>query len=80
LREDGKSISEVVGHHMGGTMLFIMRVFSVVLLVLVGTVFMTGPAGLLSKLTGVAVTVVLPCVLLYYFAIYKWVVVYYARK
>ncbi len=67
LREDGKSISEVVGHHMGGTMLFIMRVFSVVLLVLVGTVFMTGPAGLLAKLTGVAVTVVLPCVLLYYF-------------
>ncbi|MCI6284372.1 carbon starvation CstA family protein [Selenomonas sp.] len=67
LREDGKSISEVVGNHMGPTMLFIMRVFSVVLLVLVGTVFMTGPAGLLSKLTGVAVTYVLPCVLLYYF-------------
>ncbi len=67
LREDGKSISEVVGHHMGGTMLMIMRVFSVVLLVLVGTVFMTGPAGLLAKLTGVAVTIVLPCVLTYYF-------------
>ena len=67
LREDGKSISEVVGRYMGGTMLFIMRVFSVVLLVLVGTVFMTGPAGLLAKLTGVAVTIVLPCVLAYYF-------------
>lgn len=67
LREDGKSISEVVGHHMGPVMLMIMRVFSVVLLVLVGTVFMTGPAGLLAKLTGVAVTVVLPCVLGYYF-------------
>ena len=67
LREDGKSISEVVGNHMGSVMLFIMRVFSVVLLVLVGTVFMTGPAGLISKLTGVAVTIVLPCVLLYYF-------------
>ncbi|SDP57914.1 carbon starvation CstA family protein [Selenomonas ruminantium] len=67
LREDGKSISEVVGHHMGPTMLMIMRVFSVVLLVLVGTVFMTGPAGLLAKLTGVAVTIVLPCVLGYYF-------------
>lgn len=67
LREDGKSISEVVGHYMGPTMLMIMRVFSVVLLVLVGTVFMTGPAGLLAKLTGVAVTVVLPCVLAYYF-------------
>ncbi|MCR5176372.1 MAG: carbon starvation protein A [Anaerovibrio sp.] len=67
LREDGKSISEVVGNHMGSTMLLIMRVFAVVLLVLVGTVFMTGPAGLLAKLTGVAVTIVLPCVLLYYF-------------
>ena len=29
LREDGKSISEVVGNHMGKTMLFIMRIFSV---------------------------------------------------
>lgn len=67
LREDGKSISEVVGRDMGKTMLMIMRVFSVVLLVLVGTVFMTGPAGLIAKLTGVAVTYVLPCVLLYYF-------------
>jgi len=67
LREDGKSISEVVGNHMGPVMLFIMRVFSVVLLVLVGTVFMTGPAGLIAKLTGIAVQYVLPCVLLYYF-------------
>ncbi|MBO6177673.1 MAG: carbon starvation protein A [Selenomonadaceae bacterium] len=67
IREDGKSISEVVGNHLGNTMLLIMRVFSVVLLVLVGTVFMTGPAGLLAKLLGIAVTYVLPCVLLYYF-------------
>ena len=67
LREDGKSISEVVGHHMGPAMLLVMRVFSVVLLILVGTVFMTGPAGLLAKLTGIAVTYVLPCVLIYYF-------------
>ena len=45
LREDGKSISEVVGLYMGPSMLAVMRVFSVVLLVLVGTVFMTGPAA-----------------------------------
>ena len=50
-REDGASISEVVGHHMGKTIHFIMRIFSVVLLVLVGTTFATGPAGLLAKLT-----------------------------
>lgn len=67
LREDGKSISEVVGNHLGTTMLNIMRVFSVVLLILVGTVFMTGPAGLIAKLTGSAVMPVLLCVLAYYF-------------
>ena len=67
LREDGKSISEVVGNHMGSTMLTIMRVFSVVLLVLVGTVFMTGPAGLLHTLTGINGTILLLCVLTYYF-------------
>lgn len=67
VREDGKSISEIVGHYMGPMMLLIMRVFSVVLLVLVGTVFMTGPAGLLAKLTGYAVTPILICVLIYYF-------------
>lgn len=50
-REDGASISEVVGKYMGKVITFIMRVFSVVLLILVGTTFSTGPAGLLAKLT-----------------------------
>ena len=50
-REDGASISEVVGRYMGKTVHFIMRIFSVVLLILVGTTFATGPAGLLAKLT-----------------------------
>lgn len=36
LRENGKSISEVVGHYLGSFMLHLMRLFSVVLLVLVG--------------------------------------------
>ncbi len=50
-REDGASISEVVGKYMGKVVTFVMRIFSVVLLVLVGTTFSTGPAGLLAKLT-----------------------------
>ena len=50
LRHEGKSISEVVGIYLGIGARQIMRVFSVVLLVLVGTVFMSGPAGLLLKL------------------------------
>lgn len=50
VRNDGKSISEVVGVYLGTPARNIMRVFSVVLLVLVGTVFMTGPADLLTDL------------------------------
>ena len=50
-RNDGKSISEVVGLYMGKIITFIMRVFSVVLLVMVGVNFSVGPASLLSSLT-----------------------------
>lgn len=67
IREDGSSISEIVGHHMGPVMLTIMRIVSLVLLVLVGTVFMTGPAMLLAKLTGWQVLPWLLAVLFYYF-------------
>ena len=67
LREDGKSISEIVGISLGPTMLTIMRVFSVVLLVLVGTVCMTGPAMLLAKLTAMDFKIWLAIVLVYYF-------------
>ncbi len=50
LRHEGKSISEIVGVYLGEGARKVMRVFSVVLLVLVGTVFMMGPVDLLSKL------------------------------
>ena len=38
-RNDGASISEVCGIYLGNVMKNVMRVFSVVLLVMVGTVF-----------------------------------------
>ena len=50
-RNDGASISEVTGKYLGPVMHNVMRVFSVILLVLVGVVFMVGPAGLLARLT-----------------------------
>lgn len=50
VRHDGKSVPEIVGIYLGNAMRQVMRVFSVVLLVLVGTVFMAGPAGLLANL------------------------------
>ena len=49
-RNDGASISEVCGIYLGNGMKNVMRVFSVVLLVMVGTVFAVGPAGLIVTL------------------------------
>lgn len=49
-RNDGSSISEVCGIYLGGLMKNVMRVFSIVLLVMVGTVFAVGPAGLIVTL------------------------------
>lgn len=51
MRNDGASISEITGIYLGPVMKNVMRVFSVILLVMVGVVFMVGPAGLLAKLT-----------------------------
>ena len=50
-RNNGASISEVTGIYLGGTMKNVMRVFSVILLIMVGTVFAVGPAGLIVTLT-----------------------------
>ena len=51
MRNDGASISEITGIYLGSGMKTVMRIFSVVLLVMVGVVFMVGPAGLIALLT-----------------------------
>lgn len=51
MRNKGASISEITGKYLGRGMLQVMRVFSIVLLVMCGVVFTTGPAGLLAMLT-----------------------------
>lgn len=50
IRNEGASISEITGVYLGKKMQNVMRVFSVVLLVMVGTVFAVGPAGLIVEL------------------------------
>ena len=50
MRNDGASISELTGMYLGPTMKTVMRIFSVVLLVMIGVVFMVGPAQLLSRM------------------------------
>ena len=49
-RNEGASVSEITGIYLGNLMKNVMRVFSVVLLVMVGTVFAVGPAGLIVTL------------------------------
>ena len=74
-RNDGASIAEVTGRYLGPVMQNIMRVFSVVLLIMVGTVFAVGPAGLIVTLcknggmSGVLTTTLfwLIIILVYYF-------------
>ena len=50
-RNGGASIAELAGRYFGNFSKWFMRIFSVVLLVLCGTVFVTSPAALLAKLT-----------------------------
>ena len=50
-RNGGASIAELSGIYIGKPLLYVMRIFSVLLLVLTGTVFVTSPAALLTDLT-----------------------------
>ncbi|MDE5605919.1 MAG: carbon starvation protein A [Bacteroidales bacterium] len=52
VKNKGVSLPEITGKYLGNAVRQGMRVFTVVLLVLVGAVFMLGPAGILGKLTG----------------------------
>lgn len=69
VRHDGGSISEIVGTYLGKFMMNVMRIFSVVLLVLVGVNFSLGPAALLAMLTPSAMSTMvwLAIILAYYF-------------
>lgn len=67
IRYGGKSIPDVVGYNLGSVVRNIMRVFSVVLLILVGVVFVAGPAGLLEKLTDIDSMVFVAIIFAYYF-------------
>lgn len=51
LRHDGESLPEIIGRYLGLTTKQVMRGFTVILMILVGAVFVAGPAGLLAKLT-----------------------------
>ncbi len=67
VRSRGQSIAGVVGEAMGPVAGFLMRVFSVVLLLLVGVIFVLSPAKLLSALTEFPAAMFVFCIFGYYF-------------
>ena len=68
MHHDGQSLPEVVGHYLGGGVRQFMRVFSVVLMVLVGAVFIVSPAQLLGSMApSVSVKIWVAVILVYYF-------------
>lgn len=66
LKEGGVSFPEIVGKYMGLTVRQIMRGFTLFLMVLVGAVFMVGPAGILQGFTGLGQSVWVWIILVYY--------------
>ncbi|MDR1854000.1 MAG: carbon starvation protein A [Azoarcus sp.] len=70
LRTDGASIAELSGNYLGNTARQIMRVFTVILLLLVGVVFVTSPALIIKNLidpdSQAVYWIVLGCIIAYY--------------
>ncbi len=50
IRHDGKSLPEIIGAYLGANTRTVVRIFSIVLMVLVGAVFLLSPAQLLDTM------------------------------
>ncbi|NDL67137.1 carbon starvation CstA family protein [Anaerotalea alkaliphila] len=66
VRHDGETMAEIVGRYLGTSAKNAMRIFSVILLVLVGVVFVTGPAGILESMTGISKYIWVGGIVVYY--------------
>ncbi|NWK11747.1 carbon starvation CstA family protein [Clostridium cadaveris] len=66
IRNNGANVPELVGKYLGEKVKKIMVVFSVILLILVGVVFLTGPADLLHTLTGLSRNTFIVIITIYY--------------
>lgn len=66
VRNDGKSIPEIVGDYLGNGFRQFMRIFTVLLMVLVGAVFVVGPVGILNNMANLGISVWTAAVFIYY--------------
>lgn len=69
IRQNGASLPEIAGYELGTGMKQFMRGFAVVLMILVGAVFVSGPAGLLhGMISSVSINWWIAIVFIYYIA------------
>ncbi|MBK6964499.1 MAG: carbon starvation protein A [Bacteroidales bacterium] len=66
LRNQGRSIPEIVGEYLGNGFRQFMRVFTVLLMLLVGAVFVIGPAAILNGISNLGIAVWAALVFIYY--------------
>lgn len=62
----GLSFPEIIGKYLGANFKQVMRLFTGLLMVLVGAVFLTGPAALLAGMTGWETSIWIAIILAYY--------------
>ena len=67
MRHDGAGLPELIGHYLGKTTRNIMLVFTVLLLVMVGTVFVYSPAEILHNIGGSSIMWI--CIIFCYYII-----------
>ncbi|GAB1081661.1 MULTISPECIES: carbon starvation protein A [Shewanella] len=66
VRNGGQSVPNLVGKYLGKGAKNFMNIFAIILLLLVGVVFISAPAGLLGKLTGGSVGLFVGIIFVYY--------------
>ncbi|MBT1443144.1 carbon starvation protein A [Shewanella sp. JM162201] len=66
VRNGGQSVPNLAGKYLGKSAKHFMNVFATILLLLVGVVFISAPAGLLAKLTGMSVSIFVAVIFVYY--------------
>ncbi len=67
LRFGGASYPEIIGNTLGMVVRRVMQIFAVLFLVLVGAVFVLGPAALLANITSSSMTLWVVLIFAYYF-------------
>ena len=77
VRNDGASFAEIVGKYLGKGPLYIMRVFSIVLLVFVGVVFIYTPAQVLQTIYARSRSITASDAMTFYYICIAVIIAYY---